>query len=291
MISRRERTEQERLDDEQVVRQYCGDAAFEYDDSGGTSRVYVVDSGATVVKFGRDRAARDECNKEIEALRICGAIHSSVRTPRVVSTGPAHRYVVFDGVIGQTLDHHLDDLSDNALTTIGANLGAFLTELHHCEMEIADEIDVADEIVAFHEKFEIASSTLESHFNDHEMRRIRAFRFEEFPTTMRLLGGESSLCHGDLGPWNMVLSPDEALGIIDFGDVAYRDPSIDFAGLRNATLTSAALESYGADTHFRAKVDIRSRAFHIADLPFYVGLHNAQGLNTCLESVRNCIVK
>ena len=291
MISRHERTEQERLDDEHVVRSYCGNASFEYVDSGWTSRVYLVRDGATVLKFARDRAARDECRHEIAALRACEDIHSSVRTPRVIDTGPGNRYVILDGIIGETLDRHLADLATPTLKTIGRTLGNFLSELHRCEMEAAARITVADEIVEFHKKFEIARPALESHFNDEEMRRICAFSFEEFPTTMRQLSGDSRLCHGDLGPWNMILTPDGALGIIDFGDVARRDPSIDFAGLRNATLTSAALDRYGADARFRAKVDIRSRAFHIADLPFYAGLGNNHGLNACLESVRTCVVR
>ena len=288
---RHERTEQERIDDERIVRRFCGDSQFEYIDSGWTSRVYLVGNGATVFKFPRDTAARRESRNEVAALRVCEGFTASARTPRVLALGPDDSFVVTRGVVGETLDTRLFDLDKTALASLGSALGTFLTRLHACELDGTAAMDLAAEMREFHEKFELARPTLEMHFAVTEMSTIREFVFEEYPMALRALDGEPRLCHGDLGPWNMILTPTGELGIIDFGDVSYRDPSIDFAGVRNATLVSSALDAYGADSRFRASVDMRSRAFQVADVPFYVGLGNAAGLAACLQSVRESIVQ
>ncbi len=98
------------------------------------------------------------------------------------------------------------------------------------------------------------------------------------------------LCHVDLGPWNVIVTATGDVGVIDFGDVGYEDPSHDFAGFGDDTILQAAFSTYGADYLLREKTALRIKAFPILDLPFYLGKHNETGVQACVDVVRRTLL-
>jgi hypothetical protein len=106
---------------------------------------------------------------------------------------------------------------------------------------------------------------------------------------MKALGGEMRLCHVDLGPWNIIVTPRNEVGIIDFGDIGYQDPSTDFAGLGDDIVRGAAFEAYNADDCLRRKAKLRTKAFPVLDIPFYLGKNNAAGVEACIAGLRRVL--
>ena len=135
----------------------------------------------------------------------------------------------------------------------------------------------------------MTSTTERAQLTQDEFKAARYFFFEVLPSELRRLGHDPKLCHGDLGPWNVVVTPDNELGIIDFGDVGYWDASKDLCG-RDQGLLAAARDAYGADENLRAKATVRDRAFPVLDMPFYMGKSDPAGVGMCLAETRRLIV-
>jgi aminoglycoside phosphotransferase (APT) family kinase protein len=280
--------------DESIIRRTCGlgaVVAITYENEGWDSRVYLVDRGNLVFKFARRGSVRDQYRDEIAVLRDLEPLDTPVRTPRVRWVAPDFEYFGYEGIAGEPLSDVLAELSRDTWAAIGDTLGRFLAVLHGRRLDGARRMDEEAEIAEYHDKYRLAVPTLRTAFAEAELRAIEAFVLDRLPTELRRLGCALRLGHGDLGPWNVVVGIDQRLGVIDFGDVAYHDESKDFSGLGNETITNAALDAYGASARLCEKAALRSRAFPLLDLPFYLGKDDEAGVRACLELVRRTIVE
>ena len=179
-------------------------------------------------------------------------------------------------------------LSDVEQRRIGRDLGTFLATLHATDPNDFDVVSVDDEISQVTRKFDGSRDAIESEFTRSEWNRLVEFFSTRLPETMRALGSEPRVCHGDLGPYNLILGDAGRVGVIDFGDVGVFDESKDFMGLE-ATMLEAALDAYGGSDALRAKVEIRRLALPILDLPFYLGTGDAVGVAGCIERLRSSL--
>jgi aminoglycoside phosphotransferase (APT) family kinase protein len=283
---------EERQRDESVIRRELGhDGEIVFTDEGWDSRAYIVNHGEAVFKFPRSTQTAEQYRYEIAALRVLEGLVSPVRTPRVRWEDPDLAYFGYEGIVGEPLSSRIAGYDTQTKTNVGQALGRFVKLLHAVELPDARTTDVEAEISNYDEKYQLAKPALVAAFSESELPGIERFFLGQLPAEMRRLGGELRLSHGDLGPWNIIVSPTAEVGVIDFGDVGYQDESKDFSGFGDDTILAAALESYGADAVLREKASLRIKAFPILDIPFYLGKHNQAGVDACVDLVRRVILR
>ena len=263
---------------------------IQYDDNGWDSRVYLVNRGEAVFKFPRSPEAKTQYRREIAVLQMLAALNSPVRVPRIQWCQPDLEWFGYQGVVGEQLSYRLPDLDSSTKIAIGHALGRFLRQFHACHVDAPPTVPIDAEIANYQAKYRLASAALER-LSPSERAMAQWFFFDILPREMRRSGGELRLTHGDLGPWNVILTDDLQVGVIDLGDACYQDPSRDFAGYSDEIIFHAALEAYGADDWLREKAWLRIKAFPILDIPFYLGKNDEPGIQWCLDLVRRLIVR
>jgi Ser/Thr protein kinase RdoA (MazF antagonist) len=264
-------------------------------DSGWTSRVYLVDDGRYVVKFPRTQTIRAEYAREVAVLQRLAAhegdLPPDVVLPRVTDVGEDHAYLAYEGVVGLPLDDPRVRLDPAAQARVGAALGLFLRVLHALDLPAMPILTVEDEIAQFQGKHAETRDLLAQVLTATEVEGVEMLVHETLPRALRDLGDDPALCHGDLGPWNLVLTPDGRVGVIDFGDVGCWDRSKDLMGLPDGVL-EAALAAYGERGEtFRAKVEHRRTVLALLDLPYFAGTGNATGVAGTVARIRAAVAR
>ncbi len=267
-----------------------GDTSVEFDDSGWDSRVYLVGGGATVFKFARNDTAVGQYGHEIAALQKIEARGvDAVETPRVRWIDDDLRWFGYEGVVGSPLSIALPTLAESRRRVIGIALGRFLAELHSMRLANAPTSTIEADLANYASKLALSRPALETEFTVTERARIDTLVLDVLAAGLREHDSSLVLAHGDLGPWNVIVS-DDGVGIIDFGDVGYHDPAKDFAGRIDATILVAALDAYEADDALRKRAALRARALPVLDIPFYLGKGDRAGLRTRLDEIRHEIL-
>jgi len=282
-----------RLRELALVRQILGlgeHSNVKYEDDGWDSRVYLVNGGEAVFKFPRSPETKMQYQREVRVLDAVQTIDSPILIPLLEWRGPDLQWFGYKGIVGKQLSSCLSGLDADAKRSVGRQLGVFLRKLHTCRFEDIPVNSVEKEIAQYQEKYRLAVPALDK-LTAIERRVTQSFFFDVLPHKLRELGGELRVTHGDLGPWNIILTDHHQLGVIDFGDVSYQDPSKDFSGFGDETILAAALAAYGADDWLREKAWLRIKAFPILDVPFYLGKGDLPGMQACLELVRRLIVR
>jgi aminoglycoside phosphotransferase len=255
-------------------------------DSGWTSRVYVVGRGAVVFKFPRRDEVKDEYRHEEAVLRQLEGEDLGVRLPRIRWTHPGRDYLGYEGIVGEPLDVVAPSLSEEAQRSIGRLVGRFLKRLHSLSLRGVPNVSVDDEIEQVQHKYELGSPVLKETITSSEQTALRRLILEETPNELRRLGSDEALCHGDLGYWNIIMSDDDTIGVIDFGDIGFYDKSKDFAGIEHHSMLREALAVYGDDELLRAKIALRRRIIPILDLPFFLGKGDDAGIRNTVARIR-----
>ncbi|MGC1193817.1 MAG: aminoglycoside phosphotransferase family protein [Candidatus Dormiibacterota bacterium] len=257
-----------------------------YLDRGWDSRVYLVGDGEAVFKFPRSEAARRAYAREIAVLDLLQSISLPVQIPRVQWRDPENRYFGYRGTIGFELSDRLDLMTGAELTRAGSTLGYFLKALHSLNVDLP-RTTIDQEVQEYQQKFRLSFPVLRHHFSATKLVVLEHFFLNELPAVLSGLGGDLCFSHGDLGPWNVVLSEDGRLGVIDFGDVGYYDRSKDFVAMKAPVMLEAAVNSYGDAPQLREKIAIRQKAFPIADLPYYIGKGDQEGIDRYLGEIES----
>ncbi|HTE57908.1 MAG TPA: aminoglycoside phosphotransferase family protein [Verrucomicrobiae bacterium] len=255
-------------------------------DEGWDNRAYIVNNGEYVFKFPRSDEIRGRQSKEIAAIRTLENIKSDLAFPKITWEGKDHSYFAYTGVKGRNLGVAIESLDPQTLGRLGTQIGTFLKQLHAKKLDEAVSVSVDDEIKFYQKKYRFSLEIIVRRFSVSEQEKIKHFAMVELPNTMKKLGSESRLCHGDLGTYNMIIDADSNLGVIDFGDTNYYDQSKDFIGLDNPMLMDAALSAYGDTTLLRDKIAIRRKANRAFDLPYYISKNDPVGLEQGLKIVR-----
>lgn len=253
---------------------------------GWTSRVYLVNSGAYVVKFPREEAVKEEYRREIHLLRELEACDLPVLTPRILWTSPDQAYMGYAGIVGDAFDLRAPGATAAQRIAIGEQIGTFLKALHTLRPADAFAMSLDEELAEFHYKYGLGAATLAHALTAAERQQLDALVLREIPAALRRLGEDPVFCHGDLGYWNMILTDDGRLGIIDFGDSGLYDRAKDFSALEDADLRESALRAYGADEMLYERIALRRRLLPVVDLPFYVAKQNEAGIAKTVERIR-----
>ncbi len=269
------------------------DAPLTFDDRGWTSRVYLYQQGQKVVKFPRTEAVKEEYRAEAQAYvrinRLLDSLTSApVRLPVLLSLGPETSYLAYAGIPGKTLDL-APPLSEAELKRVGQQLGSFLKQLRGLRLDHGHDHTLKDDLEELQHKYGLGKDYLSTHLDTAEQKALKTFVQQTVPDILQQLGYKSVLCHGDLGYWNMVYEPGQTIGLIDFGDVGYYDESLDFVGLQDEQLQTAAFETYGASEPLKEKTRWRQRVLPVLELPFYLGKNNEQGALRTLKRIQDML--
>jgi aminoglycoside phosphotransferase (APT) family kinase protein len=276
------------------VRQLAGLSdthAIELDESGWTSRVYLVNEGEFVVKFPRSARVKEEYRKEIAFLRSIEDVGFPVLLPRLLWIDDDLAYVGYAGIVGQQLEALLPDAGDDFRKSIGAQIGGFLKQLHAVQNATAAVRSLEEEIDECQRKYALASDAYASNFSQQERAALDHYVQVALPRAMRELGRVGVLAHGDLGFWNMLVDANGVLGIIDFGDCGLWDASRDFMSLADGDILDAALSVYGENDLLREKISLRQGYLPLLELPYYVGKQDARAVAQTVARIRSSLLK
>jgi hypothetical protein len=159
--------------------------------------------------------------------------------------------------------------------------------LHGLDLPDLPVVTLEEEIGDLHTKFATVAPILDRHFGGAERARLDVLFGQAVPDGLRRLGTDVVACHGDLGPWNVILAVDGRVGVIDFGDVVRTDRSKDLGGLDDPVTLDRALAAYGRDDPaLREKIAWRAAAALLMDLIFFAGKQDDARLAVCLDRVR-----
>jgi len=257
-----------------------------YIDEGWTSRVYIVNDGQFVAKFPRREEVKKEYVQEIAILKLLDDIKSGVLVPKLFLTDANNDYLIYKGIIGESLGT-LPVLSDQTIEqTIGANLGRFLKQLHGLKLIGAVSRTVEDQIAQFQNKYETAKNYLSRELTTDENSLLNKWVYSILPERLKAVGYDKALCHGDLGYWNMILSSNNQIGVIDFGDIGYWDRSMDFVGMESTVMLDSALKVYGDNAVLRDKIALRKKIPPLLDLPYYLDKNDKEGIVKTLVKIK-----
>ncbi len=264
-----------------------GERVITFDGEGWDSRVYLVDDGEFVFKFPRSEAVRVAYRNEIAVLQRVESMHLPLWTPRVRWVGPGDTYFGYAGMPGTAAD--LTHETHARRVAISRAIGGFARRLHALDLPGVRSVDVESEIRDFQRQWTDAGPVVAERFTPIERSRLDQFFADVMPAEMRRLGSELVLCHGDLGPWNIVVDEDGAIGVIDFGDVCRCDRSKDLVGMYEPGALDAALDAYdyaGDPATLRDRIAVRARALPAMDIVFFAGKHDEVRLERCIERTR-----
>lgn len=276
--------------DQEIIRRVLDvrDAKLEYVDGGWDSHVYLFNKGQAVFKFPRSSQAKLQYEREVHILDALETVRLPVLIPHVEWRGPDLEWFGYRGIIGQSLDAALPHLDGHCKAAVGRKLGGFLRELHTQRVDDLPNTTVEEEIARYQHKYRLSLAALERLIAT-DQATIARFFLNTLPARLRSLNGELRLSHGDLGPWNIILTDRGEVGVIDFGDASCQDPSIDFSGFGDDLIREAALAEYGADNRLRAGAALREAALPIAEVSHYLAQGDDLRVQVCLDHMRHLI--
>ena len=279
------------LDELHIVQKITGitdESRIRLNNLGWTSRVYIIDDGEIVFKFPRDEASRQDFTYEVDALELIKQHKFAINTPIINWKTPDYDYIGLFGVPGNSITQDkISKLGENVKKEIGTTIGLFLKQLHAITpIKKPYVMTVKNEITEYQEKYKAALPTLQIYFDNDHLQSIDDFFMKVMPSEMANLGEELVFCHGDLGYNNILLTNDNKLGIIDFGDAGLYDKSQDFSGLEDKIIQDYAISTYGGCQILKAKVDLRQKMIPVADILFYSGKNDLIGIKKCINLIK-----
>ena len=226
-------------------------------DDGFISRGYVIDNGKIVFKFPKTKDAK--YGYEAKVLRFLSGFDFDINLQKVGWENDKDEYLGLYGVPGVQIGNL--DLTDARKEKIGRNLGRFLKQLHALRMPDAFRLTLADEIKGWQERYlGLDDITAKKYFTDDEKQKFDYLMLELIPKKLNSLGERLVFSHGDLGDGNILIDPNEKLGIIDFSSGGYFDQAADFQDISDKTILHFMLDEYGADESLREKIRIKRAA-------------------------------
>ena len=259
---------------------------IEFVDIGWTSRVYLINNGELVFKFARNNKVVEEYKNEVRVYKFLEKKSFGVKLPVVKFEDANLRYFGYEGIVGQTLDKYIDNLSEKEKIIIGQRLSGFLKILHESNLDNINIFDISHEEKEFFEKFSISEEFLKTSLKPEIFSAIEFFLENKIKNEFEKLKSNIKLCHGDLGLWNIILNKNQ-IGIIDFGDVGYYDSSIDFSGIGDLYIYNSLVKHYECDESMLKKINLRKIIIPILEIPYYLEQDNKKQLQKNLSLINN----
>jgi len=264
-------------------------------ETGWTSRVYIIDGGKIVFKFPRNAKFREECKHEVTVLKLLREQKFYLSVPVLNWTTEDNSYFGYNGVEGKPLREVIGDLSDEQKIEIGRQIGKFLRQLHG--MKISGSIKaltLEEQALEYQNWYRKGRDSLTEYFSETELMIIDDFFAHEVPDCM-VGTNELVLCHGDLDYNNTLIDSKNQVGLIDFGDAGLYDRSQDFRGMEDDILLESMMMAYGGDKVI-SKVAAETTAKMIDALCLIYCIENnlidgADNIENCLKQVRLKILK
>ncbi|NUS50445.1 MAG: phosphotransferase, partial [Nocardioidaceae bacterium] len=151
-----------------------------------------------------------------------------LRVPRVLDADERRGLVTLSEVAGPTLLERLADrtLDDEELATDAKRVGVAVRALHEHPAGPAREVHGPDAEVASARRWLDAAS-------EHGLLDPSAWRdrLDDVAARLPAVPDEPALLHRDLHDKQLVLQPDEPVGLLDLDLAAYGDPALDLSNL------------------------------------------------------------
>jgi aminoglycoside phosphotransferase (APT) family kinase protein len=255
-------------------------------ETGWTSRVYIVDNGEIVFKFPRSKKYQEEFEHELSILKLISKFEFNVKLPLIKAIGENISYAVFYGIKGNSITVEIiDKLSETQKKEVGEQIGLFLKRLHAIDYKGKSPSSESNENEWLQKSFCKRKRILRNHFNKNELDTI-----EELVSNLTQKsanpGMEQVFCHCDLGYSNILLTDNLEVGIIDFGDAGIFEKSYDFTGLEDDVMLDAAIIAYGGDEVLREKVAVRRQLLPLMEMLFLIDRKDHEGIIKCTDKMR-----
>ncbi len=265
---------------------HVDDAAIVLNDEGWDSRAYIVHDGQYIFKFPRSEKIRGRYAAQVAALKLAAATHT-VHIPEVAWQHPDNAYFGYKGVPGRAVGDLLMTLDQPAKQRIGRQLGTFLKRFHGLELPTARDMSITEEISQLQNWYEKGVALSQGLFAATEQARLHDLVYEVWPEQLARLGAEQRLCHGDFGFRNIFYSPEDGVGVIDFGDVCRSDPAKDFVNLNDEVMLESALDTYGDTSEaMHQKIALRRAMVQVIKLTASLGKQDRRGTERAVGAIK-----
>lgn len=256
-------------------------------DTGLTSRVYIIDYGEYVFKFLKNKKYQEELEHEANILKLIKNYDFNVNIPLIKWVGEGKEYIGFKGMTGRSMTSDIiNELSENQRKEVGKQIGVFLKTLHAIEYKGENPNNESSVIKWLLSSFCKRRRTLKKYFNENELSFIEKL-VTSLPEKSSKHGIEEVFCHGDLGYNNIIISDQLQVGIIDFGDAGNLDKSYDFIGLEDDIMLDAAMQAYGGDGNLKEKVAIRRQLLPLMEMLFFIDRKDNVEIEKSAGKMRN----
>lgn len=194
--------------------------------SGSLSDVYLLASGDVLVVGKREDCYGNYCNLFKKSKFIDGKV-SKIKYPQVHCViEPCDKFkfgaMVESYVAGTELRKCISKLEIDDKVQIGKDLATFLNELH----KIDTDGNKQEEININTAKFDKSVNMLSAYLPAEELNKLDKVK-QDYLHFMQ----KKSFCvtHGDLNAGNILINDTVLSGIIDFGNMEYYVPEVEFA--------------------------------------------------------------
>ena len=212
--------------------------------SGSAGDAYLIDQNKAII-VGKREDSFEAYKALLEKMKVFDGKITSVKYPKIYELiSPCKDYpfgaLVEDYISGVELRDAVSNLSDSQKETVGKVLANFVAEVHSISVEDKKE----EEININLSKYDRSLSILKEYLQEDVYQKLVDLK----SNYKNLLQNKQFwLTHGDLNAGNIMIdSQGNVSGIIDFGNMEYYIPEIEFVHMYffDTTIYSAMLKNY-----------------------------------------------
>ena len=146
---------------------------IEFVDIGWTSRVYLINNGELVFKFARNNKVVEEYKNEVRVYKFLEKKSFEVKLPVVRFEDENLRYFGYEGIVGQTLDKYIDNLSEKEKDNNWTRLSGFFKKiLHESNLDNINIFDISHEEKEFLKNLVFQKNFLKTSLNQKFFQRL-----------------------------------------------------------------------------------------------------------------------
>ena len=221
---------------------------------GAISMAYINEESQRVTLVPK----RLDYYRRIQALKtnldlVCGRIKSVLIPFKSELIEPCsefpHGAISYSFVPGQMLNECVDRLSVEQKIKVGKKLAEFINELHSLKGEFSKQQEIKDHI----KKLARGIAIISPHLTAIENQKIEEIA-QRFPAFLE--SRDFSLTHGDLHIGNLVVDANyELVGVIDFANMGYYVPEMEFVSIMHVFLDEKILDT--ALKHYNKSISMK----------------------------------